>query len=35
VRGDPTLATVEDGKIRLAGMIDELVDGLQKMKAAR
>ncbi len=34
-RGDPTLATAEDGRIRLAGMIDELVDGLQKLKAAR
>jgi creatinine amidohydrolase len=34
-RGDPTLATAEDGKIRLAGMIDELVEGLQKLKAVR
>ncbi len=32
VRGDPTLATAEKGRAMLAAMIDELVDGLTKLK---
>ncbi len=32
VRGDPTLATVDKGRATLAAMIDELVDGLVKLK---
>ena len=33
VRGDPTLATAEKGRAILAGMIDELVDGLRALVA--
>jgi len=32
VRGDPTLATAEKGRATLSAMIEELVDGLTKLK---
>jgi len=32
VRGDPTLATAEKGRATLAAMVEELVDGLTKLK---
>jgi creatinine amidohydrolase len=33
VRGDPTLASIETGRATLAAMIEDLVDGLTKLKS--